>query len=181
MKNLIAPAIAFVFAAITLPLNAQSIAKANKKELKTEAREERKMEGNDVRTASQTRFLQDFGNVENVKWVKGAQFDEATFTMNNQLTTAYYDYTSTLVGTTIAKKFSDLPENAQKEIKKRYKGYATGAVIMYDDNESNDTNMYMYGNQFEDADHYFVTVAQGKSEIVLQVSLDGEVMYFKQI
>ncbi|MEO6686470.1 MAG: hypothetical protein ABIN24_10905, partial [Dyadobacter sp.] len=144
-------------------------------------RAERKLEENDVRTASKTRFLADFGNVDNVKWVKGAQFDEATFTLNNQLTTAYYDYNSMLVGTTVTKKFTDLPANAQKDIKKRYKGYAMGAVIMYDDNEANDTNMFMYGNQFEDADHYFVTMSKGKSEIILQVSLDGEVLYFKEM
>ncbi|GLU53691.1 hypothetical protein [Dyadobacter frigoris] len=181
MKNLIAPAIVFVFAAVTVPLHAQSLAKADRKELKAEARQERKLEADDVRTASKTRFLEDFGNVNDVKWVRGVQFDEATFTLNNQLTTAFYDFNSELVGTTMIKKFADIPANAQKEIKKRYKGYTIGAVIMFDDNESNDTNMYMYGNQFEDADHYFVTVAKGKSEIILKVAADGEVSYFKEV
>lgn len=185
MKKLIASAVVALLAIATIPTQAQTTAKEIRKELKTEKKDSRKelrqQEGQEVNSKSKDNFETDFGKVENVKWTKGTQFDEAVFTKDGKITTAYYDYDSNLVGTTVNKKFADLPKTAQSEIKKRYKDYITGAVVLFDDNEANDTNMSFYGTQFEDADHYFVTVSKGKEEIILMVSMDGEVSYFKQV
>ncbi|WP_221393970.1 hypothetical protein [Dyadobacter sp. NIV53] len=185
MKKLIASAIVALLAITAVQTQAQTTAKAIEKESKVEKREARKelrkLEGKEVSSMSKDHFVSDFGHISDVKWARGGQFDEATFTKDGQQTVAYYDYNSQLVGSTTSKKFSDLPAKAQKEIKKQYKDYVTGAVIMYDDNQDNDTNMVLFGHQFEDADHYFVTVSKGKQEIVLMVSMSGEVSYFKQV
>ena len=185
MKKLIASAIVALLAVTAVQTQAQITARAIEKESKAEkkdARKElRKREGNEVSSMSKDHFASDFGNISDVKWTRGGQFEEAEFIKDGQQTIAYYDYNSNLVGSTTSKKFSDLPANAQKEIKKQYKDYVAGAVILYDDNEDNDTNMVLFSHQFDDADHYFVTVSKGKQEIVLMVTMTGEVSYFKQI
>ena len=185
MKTLTASVIAAFLAIISIHTQAQTTASLNDKESKTEKREARKelnkQRESEVSFMAKNNFLVDFDKASDVKWVKGPEFDEATFTKDGQKLTAYYDYKSILVGTTSNKKFSDLPASAQKEIQKEYKGYVTGAVILYDDNGSNETNMYLYGHGFDDADHYFVTVSKGTKEIVLMVSTDGQVSYFRHV
>lgn len=185
MKNLIASAIVLVFGIVTAQAQTQTSAREIKKELKTEKRtankEARKMNASTVNVRSKDNFLRDFPNAADVKWARSAQFDEATFSANGIKTTAYYDYGSNLVGTTTNKKFADLPAAAQKRIKKDYKDYVVGSVILYDDNENNNTDMFLYGTQFEDADHYFVTISKGSHEDVLMVSMEGVVSYFHKM
>lgn len=187
MKRLIA-SVAVVFLAVTtVQVYAQTSSNEAKKEVKKEIKKEkkearkklRKLEGKQVSTRAKDNFLTDFGNIPNAKWVRGAQFDEVTFTKNGKMMTAFYDYDSNLVGTTTPKAFGDLPASAQKEIKKAYKDYTLGAVVMYDDNESNDSDMLYYGTQFEGADHYFLTVSKGGKESILMISMDGMVSFFK--
>lgn len=185
MKKLIASVFVAVLALVTVQTQAQNLTKSGKKEIKEEhkeaRKEKRKLEGEEVSTLAKDHFYTDFGQISDAKWVKGPEFDEVTFTKDGGALTAYYDYSSKLVGTTSNKKWTDLPAKAQKEIEKQYKGYVTGAIVLFDDNEANDTNMYLFGNQFEGEDHYFVTVSKDNKEIILMVKTDGEVSYFKQI
>ena len=56
-----------------------------------------------------------------------------------------------------------------------------GNVIFYDDNESNQTDMMYYGQQFGDEYKYFVELRNDKEEIVVQVDTVGEVSFFRTI
>jgi len=179
MKTFITSAI--IAAMAITGAQAQNLAKEIKKEHKTERKEARAENRDEVSSRSKDSFYADFGQVANVKWVRGPQFDEATFTKDGQKQTAYYDNHFMLVGTTADKKFADIPANAQKDIEKHFKGYAIGAVVEYKDNENNDANMLLYGTQFEDADHYFVTVSKNKEADVLMVKTDGEVSFFSTL
>lgn len=161
--------------------SAQTLAKETKKEAKSEKKELRKLKGKEVSSRAKDHFLSDFGNVADANWTRGTQMDEVTFTKDGQKLTAYYDYDSNLVGTTSDKSFAALPPNAQKDIQKRYKGYNVGAVIMFDDNENNATNMNLYGTSFDDKDNYFVEISKGGKQSVLQVNMEGEVMFFRQL
>jgi hypothetical protein len=155
------------------------------KELKKEAKAERialrKLNGNDVNVLAKNSFISDFGNIPEVKWHRADYFDEARFIKNGTLTTAYYDFEGTLVGTTQAKTFADIPTAAQNEIKTRYRDYSIGSVIFYDDNELNATDMVLYGMQFDDMDNYFVELSKGTSKIVLRVDEKGIVTFFKDL
>lgn len=72
-----------------------------------------------------------------------------------------------------------LPAKAQQEIIKHYTNYEKAPVIFYDDNEYNDTDMILYGLQFQDEDNYFIELADKKGRpIVLKVTPGGEVSYF---
>ena len=95
--------------------------------------------------------------------------------------TAYYDDNDKLVGTTSVAKFSDLPAAGQKEIKDTYKNYRVGPVIFFNDNEANDTDMLLYGTQFDDEDSYFVELNSVTDRIVVHVTPDGNVYYFKEL
>lgn len=179
MKTFITSAI--IAALAITGAQAQNLAKDVKIEHKAERKEARAEARNEVSSRSKDSFYADFGQVNDVHWSRGPQFDEATFTKDGQKLTAFYDNNFMLVGTTANKKFADIPEKAQKDIEKHFKGYAVGAVVEYKDNENNNTNMLLYGTQFEDADHYFVTVSKGKEANVLMIKDDGEVSFFRNI
>jgi hypothetical protein len=125
-------------------------------------------------------FMIDFPNATNVTW-KRSNFEEASFIWNGKQTNAFYDLDDVLIGTTTPANYSDLPANAQKEIEKYYKGYTPRSVIMFDDNEFNDTDMILYGTSFEDEDNYFVEMTNDNKTVVLQVNMEGLVSFFKDI
>ncbi len=192
MKKLIASAIVVLFTISTIQVNAQAVSKEIKKEKETAHKEMkaekkkahkalRKLEGTEVSTRSKDSFYSDFGKVDNAKWKRGTEFDEVTFTKGGKTQVAFYDYDSKLVGTTSKAAFTDLPAKAIKEINAKFKDYVKGDVIMYDDNESNDSDMLLYGQQFEGADHYFVALNKAGKETILMVNMDGTVSFFKKV
>lgn len=162
----------------------QDIKQTNKEEgiTKKEKREERKalrkLEGQQPSYQSKEHFAQDFDHVSNVHWKRTRYFDEATFVKDGQKQTAFYDFKSELVGTTQPKTFTDLPARAQQFINRKYKDCPVQKVILFDDNETNETDMLLYGHQFDDSDNYFVELSQGNKDIVLQVDMSGEVSFF---
>jgi hypothetical protein len=141
----------------------------------------KKLEGKDVSKMAKESFIADFGNVPNVKWQRSGTFDEAIFMKDGKEMIANYDIGGKLVGTTKVVTYAEVPASAQQEIKKRYKDYAVSTVLFYDDNEANDTDMVMYGIQFDDEDNYFVELAKANSKIVVRVNTRGEVIFFKQL
>ena len=155
--------------------------KQTKKELSNERKELRELEKGDVNYQSKEQFYRDFGNLPNVQWKRSDYFDEAMFTKDGQKMTAFYDINSNLVGTMSRKTFEDLPANAQKEIKTKYKDYIVDLVLFFEDNETNDTDILLYGTRFSDVDNYFVELLKGNEKIVLQINLEGDVYYFKKL
>jgi len=148
---------------------------------KEEKKELKKLKGNEVSGAAIDQFARDFENLSDVIWERTSNFDEATFTKGGQVFTAYYDDDAKLVGTTTNKTFADLPSKAQAVIKADYKAYSVTGLCMFDDNEDNETDMSLYNKQFDDVDSYFVELKKDNKEIVLQVSMDGDVSVFTRL
>lgn len=136
---------------------------------------------NDVSELTKKQFATDFPDARNVRFERTKNFDEVSFWNGKKKLRAYYDSRSALVGTTENKTFADLPENAQEKIKKDYPGFQVLDVILYDDNEDNDTDMVLYGTTFMDADNYFVELKKGPRTNVLKVDLDGNISFFKSL
>lgn len=153
------------------------LSKTQKEENRTIRREKAAIEPN---YTTEQHFLNDFPKATNVSW-KINGFEEATFTLNGKDMKAFYDYNNELIGTTSEVNYFDMPEVARKYIEKHYKDYTTSQVILYDDNEYNDTDMMLYGNQFEDEDNYFVELSNNNRKIVLQVNMEGLVSFFKDL
>ncbi len=186
MKKLVVLSMTLLFAMSIVFGQTQKTDKEKTKETKKEAKTERvalkKLEGVTVSTVAQSNFNADFKDAKNVEWKRIETFDKASFTTKDgQRMSAYYDIEGNLVGATQFKTFADLPKNGQKDIEKNYKDYTVGQVVFYDDNENNDTDMIIYGVQFEDQDNYFVEMSKGTDKIVLQVNPTGEVFFFKQL
>jgi hypothetical protein len=152
-----------------------------KKEKKEERKELRKLNGMEVSYQAKQQFLIDFDKATDIKWERTPYYDEATFTNDGKTLKAYYDEQAKLVGTSAIVTFADLPEKAQKYINEKYKSYNKGAVIFFDDNEYNETDMLLYSLQFDDEDSYFVELTKGTNKIVVHVSKAGEVFFFKEL
>lgn len=177
MKKLV-----FATAMVLMVISLASVqAQGASKEQKKDRKPLKKLEGVNVSPLSKDQFLVDFGQVANVKWRRSETFDEATFQKKGQTYTAFYDDGSKLVGTTSYRKFTDMPAAGQKELKKEYKGYTIGKVLFFDDNENNDTDMILFGNQFDDRDSYFVELTKGPEKLIVQVDMEGNVSFFKKI
>jgi hypothetical protein len=138
------------------------------------------LEGKEVSTFSQQQFAVDFGNVPDVAWSREAYFDKASFINSKGVEmSAYYDIDGQLVGTTSPATFNDLPAAGKKEIMKHFADYQTAPVIFYDDNEDNETDMILYGMQFDDADNYFIELVDKKGRAgAYKVDLNGNVSFF---
>ena len=185
MKRLAILSMTFLLALAVVQIQAQEskkeVKKESKKEIKNERKALRKLERNEVNAVSKSSFFADFGDVPDVKWTKAEYLDEARFTKDGKQLTAFYDYDGKLVGITQVKTFADLPPKGQKAINNKYKDYSVGPVIFFDDNEFNDTDMLLYGIQFQDEDNYFVELTKGTSKIIVRVDPRGIVYFFKQL
>jgi hypothetical protein len=133
--------------------------------------------------SNQTRanFYSDFGYIPITNWEITDQFDKISFMKNNALCTAYYDTDGELVGTISSVTEADLPAHALQDINKKYNGYTVGNIVFYDDNESNQTDMMYYGQQFDTEDKYFVELQNDKEKIVVQVNTVGDVSFFRTL
>jgi len=152
-----------------------------KKETKTERVALKNLKGTEVSSMAINSFERDFGNIPDVKWKRSGPFDEALFTRNGKEETAFYDIDGTLVGTCKHVTFAELPSKGQKEINSRYKDYTVGPCIYYEDSDLSNTDMVMYGTQFDDADSYFAELTKGTDKIVVKIEVSGIVSFFKQL
>lgn len=159
-----------------------SLIQGQTKESKSSGKPLKKLEGTTVSQKAKDNFRVDFPNATNPEWARLGTFDQVSFTgQAGKKMIAYYDYDGMLAGTTQSRSFADLPAKAQQEIKSKYKDYTVGTVIFFEDNKLSDTDMVLYGIQFDDADNYFVELSKGASKIVLKVSAEGEVFFYKQM
>jgi hypothetical protein len=189
MKNVIIISSMLAFTATTafsqevLTLN-EPIQLASHKVSKSQREENRSIRREKAATtpnySTEQHFEIDFPNATNVSW-KRAGFEEAAFTLNGKEMKAFYDYDHELIGTTTTVDYSAMPEVARKYIAKHYHDYTPTQLILFDDNEYNDSDMILYGNPFDDADNYFVELSNNNKTIVLQVNMQGLVSYFKDI
>jgi len=152
-----------------------------RKQRREDRKELRKLNNEEVSDLSKGEFYSDFGDMPNTQWERSDNFDEATFTKDEHVVTAFYDDNSKLVGTTSDRLFTDIPVAAQKIINEQYKDYSVADVIFFDDNEFNETDMVLFNQQFEDADNYFVELKRDNKKIVLEVNMEGEVSYFTRL
>ena len=189
MKKLVIYSTAVLMMMSSLTLNAQdknatamnSVKSIRKSETKAERKEVRKEDRNLVSDMSLNAFKSDFGDIPNVVWEKGQNYDEALFNKNDHQYKAFYGQDSKLIGTTTEKTFADLPKIAQKDIKKQYNDYSIDKVVFFEDNQYNDEDMILYGAQFEDADNYFVEMSNKDKNIIIQVNPEGNVFFYEEL
>jgi hypothetical protein len=165
--------------ALSLPneIILHKIAKSAKEEAK-EMKKEKVFLGPSYSTEQQ--FLTDFPGATDVTWRREG-IEQANFILDGKRMNAYYDYSSELIGTTTGATYDELPAEAKKFIEKHFSDYKPQQVILFDDNEYNDSDLEFYGNPFQDADNYFAELSNNNKTIVLQISKDGFVSFFEDI
>ena len=185
MKKLFCLSAALVIGAIVIMANPVVTGNGPEMKKKKEDRKEQEKAKTDVSLyppsrALEFQFSQDFPNAKFVTWSQG-RFVEASFLDGTVLKVAYYDESDNLIGTTTDMDASALPEQARDHIDKMYPGYTIEKVVFFDDNEANDTDMYLYNTSFADEDNYFPLLVNGSKKIILEVSPEGEVSFFESL
>ena len=80
-----------------------------------------------VTAAVQQSFTRHFGAVTTVVWEKTGDYYFATFTVKDQETTAAYDETGELIGTSRRIAIASLPVSVSTELNEKYAGYSFSA------------------------------------------------------
>lgn len=181
MKKFLSAIAAVVLTGLFIPASAGygKTAKESKKEIRKERRQIRHdiwLHTPNIATEEQLNY--DFPHATNVTWTRSV-FDEAAFTDGDIRKIAYYDADNNLVGTTTNVDYSLLPAKAQRYISKKYNGYMIDMVILFDDNEANQTDMFLFNNSFEDEDTYFPVLSKGSKQVILKVTKEGNVSFFR--
>jgi len=140
-----------------------------------------KLTGTKVSEQSKATFYVQFGNVPNVQWERQDYFDVAMFDKDNKMMKAYFDNDGELVGTSIQTDLKALPVKSQLEIAKKYPDYAVGDVILYDDNNEQISDIILFGTQMESEDNYFVELKKDNKRVILEVTPEGRVSFFKEL
>lgn len=180
MKKIIIAVVAFTALFATISVSAQTTDAKTKKGI-FHKKEKSGKAGKDISSNSLDQFKVDFPGATIVKTAKVSGLDKITFTLSGIKSDAYYDMQSSLVGVVIIKTVSDLQPATAKNISKKYAGYTIQQVILFDDNEANDSDMFLYGTQFADADNYFIELTNDGKTIVLQVTMAGDILFFKAL
>jgi hypothetical protein len=131
----------------------------------------------EVSGITKSQFANDFPDAMNVHFESKRDFDKISFMQGAKEITAYYDYQSQLIGTTEMKSFNDLPSNAQNEILDKYPGYTIADIVEFNDNQSINAEMVLYGNSYDDGDNYFVELKANSKAILVKVNLSGGVLF----
>ncbi|QMU31241.1 hypothetical protein [Adhaeribacter radiodurans] len=118
-----------------------------------------------VSTSAQAQFNDLYSRATNVSWTVTDKFQKAFFTLDGVTMTAFYDLNGDHIATTQPGKLEQLSETALSRISKAYKGYEVGKVIEY-----NSTSTV-----------YFVELRKGERELLVRVTPDNSVYFFKQI
>jgi|ERR1700761_1626756 len=114
-------------------------------------------------------FKADFKSADNAVWAITPNFQKVSFTENNKDYTAFYNLDGDYVGLTQNINYRRMPLAVRKEIADNYKGYSVMDAIKYVTNTNEEPTVY------------FVDVQKNNSEVLLKVSADNSVSFFKNV
>lgn len=127
-------------------------------------------------------FSVDYKDASNVVWKVDGNCQKAEFTLNDKKVTAFYSLTGDFLGLTQAVDYKKIPADAQKDIAANYKGYTVGEVIQLEPkHDTNVSDLYAGSSFKDDSVIYFVDLKNAKEEILVRVTADADVYFFKQI
>lgn len=134
-----------------------------------------------INTLTVSRFHIDFPAASEVSWTRDASFDKVTFQQQGLTLTAYYDFDNELMGVMQHVDEAVLSEQTLKKIEKEYKAYSITKVLKYEDNQDNSNDLSYFYEPIHDPLSYFVEMTSEKHTIILQVSPEGYISFFKQL
>ncbi|OCX53213.1 hypothetical protein BEL04_02570 [Mucilaginibacter sp. PPCGB 2223] len=127
-------------------------------------------------------FSSDYKDAKNVVWKVDGNCQKAEFVLEGKKVTAFYSLTGEFLGLTQPVDYKTIPADAQKDIAASYKGYTVGEVIKLEPKQERDVTDLYAGSAFKnDAVVYFVDLKSAKEEILVRVTPDADVYFFKQV
>ncbi len=166
----------------------QGVELIDRNDYKQEQTETKANNPNAVSVLTKNQFAKDYPNATDIYFLKTNNYYQVSFKSDKKKVRAYYDFNNQLIGTTRLVEFKDIPEKARQEIKDKYKGYSVSRVFLFELNPHNDSypnNDYQYltlfGTRFEKASNYFVELRTDNTELILKVSLAGEMDLFRTV
>lgn len=145
----------------------------------------KKADNSNASAASYTalnQFSIDYKDATNVTWKVDGNCQKAEFILNKAKVTAFYSLTGEFLGLTQAVDYKTIPAAAQKDIAASYKGYTIGEVIKLEPKQDKDVTDPYAGSSFKDESViYFVDLKSTKEEILVRVTPDADVYFFKQV
>jgi hypothetical protein len=129
-----------------------------------------------------SQFSIDYKDAKNVLWKVDGNCQKAEFLLNNVKVTAFYSLTGEFLGLTQPVAFDKVPVGAQKEIATHYKDYTIGEVIQLQPKQTAEvSDGYTSSTYKDDSIVYFVDLKNAKEEILVRVTADADVYFFKQV
>jgi uncharacterized membrane protein len=113
------------------------------------------------------KFNNEFIRAENVTWKVNANFQKATFTLDNVKMSAFYNLQGEYMGVTQNVQFKALPTKAKEEIGRKYEGYLAKEVIKLDADDNTTV--------------YFVDLKKDNDEFLVRVTPTANVYFFQQV
>jgi hypothetical protein len=126
-----------------------------------------------VSYAVQQEFTTDFAGAENVTWTVTKNCQKADFVIDGAKKTAFYNLNGDFLGTTQVIGYNAIPAKTQKLIADEYKGFVASGVIVYQANEA--------VNDEIDPTSYFVDLKSSNHELLVRVTSNGKIDFFKQV
>jgi len=117
-------------------------------------------------------FAADFKGAKNPAWVVTSNCQKVSFTLEGAHLTAFYSLGGEFMGTTQDLTITAIPAEAKKTIATKYAAYTAGQVIKYDNFDS---------DTYTSTVVYFVDLKKTGSEVLVKVTPEGDVSYFKTI
>jgi hypothetical protein len=118
-------------------------------------------------------FSADFADAQSVVWTVNKSCQKADFIENGAKKTAFYSPDGDYIGLTQVVGYNAIPAKTQKLIADQYKGYTPENVIVYQANESYNSTI--------DPTSYFVDLKNSKHEVLVRVTQEGYLDFFKQV
>ncbi|WP_448698636.1 hypothetical protein ACFGVR_17440 [Mucilaginibacter sp. AW1-3] len=127
-------------------------------------------------------FSIDYKDAANVVWKVDGNCQKAEFVLEGKKVTAFYNLAGDFLGLTQAVDYKKVPAEAQKDIATNYKDYTVGEVIQLEPKQERESADIYAGSSFKnDAVVYFVDLKNAKEEILVRVTADANVYFFKQV
>ena len=134
-----------------------------------------------ISTTVLDRFSYDFKNAKNVTWLADGNCQKAEFINNGTKMTAFYSLSGTYLGVTRNISYDKIPARAKKEIAKTYKDYQIGEVIELKPSLDAPSPVDYFNSNFNEEKVYFVDLKSDKEELLIKVTPDADVYFFKQV
>lgn len=112
-----------------------------------------------------TKFADDYKGATDVTWEISSKFQKATFKLNGEETTVFYNWQDEHIASTQQIAFEKLSPTALKNIVKNFGGYNVGEVIKYKSDET----------------VYFINLKNAKESFIIKVDANDNASFFKRL